>query len=114
MGHLARLNPGRRRHGARVRAAMKGRAPLPVRCRPCVLQDAGEEAVYTAPRDKVFDRYTAFEPDVMFIRTERLEIVTERNVSRAPGLVAEVLSESTPDGGTSDRGCAPLAGKELT
>jgi len=47
--------------------------------------------------DVVFDRHTVFEPDVMFIRPERLEIVTERNVSGAPNLVVEVLSESTRD-----------------
>ena len=52
---------------------------------------------YVAPFDVVFDRHTVFEPDVMFIRRERLHIVTERNVSGAPDLVVEVLSESTRD-----------------
>ena len=52
---------------------------------------------YVAPFDVVFDRHTVFEPDVMFIRTERLGIVGERNVSGAPDLVVEVLSESTRD-----------------
>lgn len=62
-----------------------------------VLQAAGKGKVYPAPLDVVFDRYTVFEPDVMFIRTERLGIVGERNVTGAPDLVVEVLSESTRD-----------------
>ena len=58
-------------------------------------RDLGQ--AYIAPFDVVFDRYTVLEPDVMFIRTERLGIVGERNVSGAPDLVVEVLSESTRD-----------------
>lgn len=61
------------------------------------LQDAGLGDVYSAPLDVVLDRHTVFEPDVLFIRAERLDIVTERNVSGAPDLVVEVLSESTRD-----------------
>ena len=61
------------------------------------VEDAGLGEVYSAPFDVVFDRHTVFEPDVMFIRTERLGILTERNVSGAPDLVVEVLSESTRD-----------------
>lgn len=45
----------------------------------------------------MFGRYTVFEPDVIFIRTERLGIVTERNVSGPPDLVVDVLSDSTRD-----------------
>ena len=59
------------------------------------LEEAGKGEVYPAPFDVVFDRHTVFEPDVLFIRAERLGIVTERNVSGAPDLVVEVLSEST-------------------
>jgi Uma2 family endonuclease len=59
------------------------------------LEGAGKGEVYPAPFDVVFDRHTVFEPDVLFIRAERLGIVTERNVSGAPDLVVEVLSEST-------------------
>lgn len=39
----------------------------------------------------------ALEPDVMCIRTKRLEIVTERNVRGAPDPAVEVLLESTQD-----------------
>lgn len=51
--------------------------------------------VYSAPLDVVFDRHTVLEPDVLFIRTEHLDIVTESNVSGPPDLVVEVLSPST-------------------
>lgn len=61
------------------------------------LQEAGKGEVYAAPFDVVFDRYTVYEPDVIFIRTERLGIVTERNVSGPPDLVVEVLADSTRD-----------------
>ena len=61
------------------------------------LESQGMGEAYVAPFDVVLDRHTVFEPDVMFIRRERLHIVTERNVSGAPDLVVEVLSESTRD-----------------
>ena len=61
------------------------------------LQDAGLGDAYQAPLDVVLDWHTVLEPDVLFIREERLNIVTERNVSGAPDLVVEVLSESTRD-----------------
>ena len=51
--------------------------------------------VYAAPLDVVFDRHTVFEPDVLFICAEHLDIVTESNVSGPPDLVVGVLSEST-------------------
>lgn len=61
------------------------------------LQQSGQGAAYMAPLDVVLDRHHVFEPDVLFIRTARLDIVTERNVSGPPDLVVEVVSESTRD-----------------
>ena len=61
------------------------------------LQDAGLGDAYQAPLDVVLDWHTVLEPDVLFIRADRLNIVTERNVSGPPDLVVEVLSESTRD-----------------
>lgn len=43
---------------------------------------------------------------VLFIRTERLGIVTGRNVTGAPDLVVEVLSESTRDMDLGRKLCA--------
>ncbi|MEO8347353.1 MAG: Uma2 family endonuclease [Acidobacteriota bacterium] len=54
--------------------------------------DLGE--VFIAPYDIVFSKWTALEPDLLFIRKERSGIVTEANVQGAPDLVIEILSPS--------------------
>lgn len=59
------------------------------------MERAGYGQGYAAPFDVVFDEYNVTEPDVLFIRTERLTIVTDANVQGAPDLVVEVLSPST-------------------
>lgn len=41
--------------------------------------------------------HTALQPDVLFIRNDRLHIVTERSVNGPPDLVVEVLSKGTHD-----------------
>ena len=50
---------------------------------------------YPAPFDVVFDTHNVTEPDLLFVRTERLHIITEANVQGSPDLVVEVLSPST-------------------
>lgn len=60
-----------------------------------VLQARGLGQVCPAPMDVVLTAHTALQPDVLFIRTDRLDIVTERSVNGPPDLVVEVLSEST-------------------
>ena len=52
--------------------------------------DLGE--IFIAPYDVVFGRWTALEPDLLYIRKERSGIVTDANVQGAPDLVVEVLS----------------------
>ncbi len=59
------------------------------------LQESGKGEVYVAPLDVVFDRHNVLEPDVLFVRTERLSVITDKNVGGPPDLVVEVLSEST-------------------
>lgn len=54
--------------------------------------DLGE--VFIAPYDIVFSKWTALEPDLLFIRKERSGIVTDANVQGAPDLVIEMLSPS--------------------
>ncbi|MDA8192829.1 MAG: Uma2 family endonuclease [Thermaerobacter sp.] len=61
------------------------------------LEHEGYGEVYTAPLDVVLDRYNVVEPDLIFIRTDRLAIVTDANVQGAPDLVVEVLSLGTRD-----------------
>lgn len=54
--------------------------------------DLGE--VFIAPYDIVFSKWTALEPDLLFIRKDRRSIITEANVQGAPDLVIEILSPS--------------------
>jgi Uma2 family endonuclease len=54
--------------------------------------DLGE--VFIAPYDIVFSKWTALEPDLLFIRKERASIVTDANVQGTPDLVIEILSPS--------------------
>lgn len=58
-------------------------------------QDAGLGEVYVAPFEVYFDEHNAAQPDVLFVRRERLHIITEARVEGAPDLVVEVLSPST-------------------
>jgi Uma2 family endonuclease len=51
--------------------------------------------VFVAPLDVVFSFSTVLEPDVIFVSKPRLGIIGEKNLSGAPDLVVEVLSEST-------------------
>jgi Uma2 family endonuclease len=56
------------------------------------LHDLGE--VFIALYDIVFSKWTALEPDLLFIRKERLSIITEANVQAPPDIVIEILSPS--------------------
>lgn len=58
-------------------------------------EDAGWGEVYVAPFEVYFDEQNAVQPDVLFVRRERLQIVTEARVEGPPDLVVEVLSPST-------------------
>ena len=51
--------------------------------------------VLVAPTDVVLSEHQVVQPDILFISTERLHIIGERNVQGAPDLVIEVLSPST-------------------
>jgi Uma2 family endonuclease len=55
--------------------------------------DLGE--IFIAPYDVVFSKWTALEPDLIFIRKDRSGVITDANVQGAPDLVIEVLSPST-------------------
>jgi len=51
--------------------------------------------VIVAPSDVEFDKDNIFQPDLYFIRQERLGIVDEHGVKGAPDLIVEVVSAST-------------------
>jgi len=57
--------------------------------------------VLVAPLDVYFDEETVVEPDILFIRKERLSIIDEQKVNGSPDVVIEVLSPSTE---SRDRG----------
>ena len=51
--------------------------------------------VFFAPLDVVFSEDNVFQPDLIFVASERLNIITGQNVRGTPDLVVEVLSPST-------------------
>jgi Uma2 family endonuclease len=53
--------------------------------------------VLIAPVDVVLSRTDVLQPDILFVATDRLSIIGEKNVSAAPDLVVEVLSPATAE-----------------
>lgn len=50
---------------------------------------------FVAPLDVVFTSSTVLEPDLIFVSKSRAAIVGKKNLSGAPDLVVEILSESS-------------------
>ncbi len=48
-----------------------------------------------APVGVVLDAGTGVQPDIVFVRRERLHIITDREIAGAPDLIVEALSPST-------------------
>ncbi|HEX6513657.1 MAG TPA: Uma2 family endonuclease, partial [Chloroflexota bacterium] len=53
---------------------------------------AGYGQLWVAPLDVILDEHNVVEPDLLFIRQDRLHIIHENNVHGAPDLVVEILS----------------------
>jgi len=51
--------------------------------------------VFLSPIDVILSRITVLQPDLVYVDTSRLAIITERAIEGAPTLVVEVLSPST-------------------
>ncbi len=56
---------------------------------------AGFGVGYAAPFEVYFDEYDSAQPDVLFVRKDRLDIIKEDRIEGAPDLVIEILSPST-------------------
>lgn len=71
--------------------------------------------VFVAPLDVFLDDYNIYQPDVIFISNERLDILTGKGVEGAPDLVVEILSPSTArlDKGAKRKKFAQTGVKEL-
>jgi Uma2 family endonuclease len=51
--------------------------------------------LFIAPTDLILASTTVVQPDLIFISTDRLHIITERAIEGAPTLVIEILSPTT-------------------
>jgi Uma2 family endonuclease len=59
------------------------------------VRSRGLGKVFVAPTDCILSNVTVVQPDVLYIATDRLTIISERGIEGAPTLVLEVLSPST-------------------
>jgi len=59
------------------------------------VRSRGLGKVFVAPTDCILSDVTVVQPDVLYIATDRLAIISERGIEGAPTLVVEVLSPST-------------------
>src|SRR4030042_6704363 len=59
------------------------------------LEAKGLGEVFSAPYDVVLSDDNVVQPDVLFVRKERLAIFGEWRIARAPDLVIEILSPHT-------------------
>lgn len=57
--------------------------------------ERGLGTVLDAPIDIVLSEGDVYQPDIIFIRSERRAIIGEKNIQGAPDLVVEILSPST-------------------
>jgi Uma2 family endonuclease len=59
------------------------------------LQTPGKGRVLQAPVDVVLSEHDVVQPDLLFIASDRKEIITKANVQGAPDLIVQILSRST-------------------
>ncbi len=59
------------------------------------VKERGLGKLFDAPTDCIFAETTIVQPDIVFVDTGRLPIISERGIEGIPALVVEVLSPST-------------------
>jgi len=57
--------------------------------------EKGLGKIFHAPVDVYFEETETYQPDIIFISKERLEIIEEERIKGAPDLVVEIISPST-------------------
>ena len=55
----------------------------------------GTGEVYLSPLDTVFSQWDVVEPDLLFVASDQLHMLTDLNIQGAPALVVEILSPGT-------------------
>ena len=59
------------------------------------VENNGLGEVLYAPTDVYFSDKEVYQPDIMFISKERMNIIGEKNIEAAPDLIIEILSPSS-------------------
>ncbi len=59
--------------------------------------------IFYAPIDVFLDRYNAYQPDIVFVSKEKMNIITNNGIEGAPDLVVEILSPSTSKNDRGDK-----------
>ena len=59
------------------------------------VRSRGLGKVFAAPTDCILSDTTVLQPDVLYVATDRLSIISERGIEGPPTLVVEILSQST-------------------
>lgn len=59
------------------------------------VEDRGLGEVLDAPMDVYLSETEVYQPDILFISKERINIIGEKNIEAAPELVIEILSPSS-------------------
>ena len=61
------------------------------------IREGGLGRLFFAPTDVVLSRTDVVQPDLLFISSERVEIITPANIQGAPDLIVEIRSDSTAE-----------------
>lgn len=59
------------------------------------VQERGLGEILAAPTDVILDRSTVVQPDLLFVSTARLGMISRRAIEGPPDLVVEILSDGT-------------------
>jgi Uma2 family endonuclease len=60
-----------------------------------LVHDKGIGEVFHAPTDVYFSETNTFQPDILYITKDRIDIIKESRIEGAPDLVIEILSPTT-------------------